>query len=34
MFKNRLISKSEIANRLQTHPTSVNRIFAREGGPR
>jgi hypothetical protein len=29
----RFISKSEAAKRLDVHATSVNRIFARDGGP-
>jgi hypothetical protein len=31
--KDRFISKSEVADRLSVHPTSVGRIFARDGGP-
>jgi len=29
----RFISKSEAAKRLDVHASSVNRIFARDGGP-
>jgi hypothetical protein len=29
----RFISKSEAARRLDVHASSVNRIFARDGGP-
>jgi hypothetical protein len=34
MSRENYIGKSVIANRLQVHPTSVNRIFARDGGPK
>jgi hypothetical protein len=33
MSSEKLISKAEVAKRLDVHPTSVNRIFARDGGP-
>jgi hypothetical protein len=33
MSKDRFLSKAEIADRLDVHPTPVKRIFAKDGGP-
>jgi hypothetical protein len=32
MSKGRFVSKAEIAERLQVHPSSVKRILAQDGG--